>query len=139
MSELPKSLQAVPIPDIDQGDRFSSTSNLVNKASLKIIDPNSRLIWGYISIDNTDRGPGLGGIRMVQDLSLNEIRRLALVMTLKNSAACLPYGGAKAGLILKSHELAGNRSLREGLMKGLPIAFLNYPTIVPPRIWELMK
>ena len=110
MSELPKSLQAVPIPDIDQGDRFSSTSNLVNKVSLKIIDPNSRLIWGYISIDNTDRGPGLGGIRMVQDLSLNEIRRLALVMTLKNSAACLPYGGAKAGLILKSHELAGNRA-----------------------------
>ena len=131
MSELPKSLQAVPIPDIDQGDRFSSTSNLVNKASLKIIDPNSRLIWGYISIDNTDRGPGLGGIRMVQDLSLNEIRRLALVMTLKNSAACLPYGGAKAGLILKSHELTGNRSIREGLMERLADCLFELPNYCP--------
>jgi glutamate dehydrogenase/leucine dehydrogenase len=49
-------------------------------------------------IDNTVRGPGLGGIRMAPDLTLLEVSRLARAMTLKNSAACLPLGGGKSGL-----------------------------------------
>ena len=131
MSELPKSLQAVSLPNIEQDDRFATTSNLVNTISMKIIDPDNESIWGYISIDNTDRGPGLGGIRMVQEVSLNEIRRLARVMTLKNSVACLPYGGAKAGIILKSHKLVENTSLREELMEKFADCIFDLPAYCP--------
>jgi glutamate dehydrogenase (NAD(P)+) len=131
MSKLPKTLEAVLLPENEQSDRFTITPELACKTSLKIIDPDSQSIWGYISIDNIDRGPGLGGIRMVQDLSLNEIRRLARVMTLKNSVACLPYGGAKAGIILKSNELIENASLRKGFMERLADCLFKLPAYCP--------
>ena len=117
--KLPKSLKAVPLPGISQEDRFSSARDLIAETSYRIVDPDSNSIWGYIAIDNTQRGPGLGGIRMVQDLSLNEISRLARVMTVKNSSACLPYGGAKAGITLKSFELTDNSAIREELIENL--------------------
>jgi glutamate dehydrogenase (NAD(P)+) len=131
MSELPRSLRAVSLPEKSQGDRFSTASELIAEASYKIIDPDSQSIWGYISIDNTQRGPGLGGIRMVQNLSLNEIKRLARVMTLKNSASCLPYGGAKAGIILKSSELVENLSYRDECIEKLADCLFELPDYAP--------
>jgi len=131
MSELPKSLKVVSLPKKNQTDRFATASELTTEDSYKIIDPDSQSIWGYISIDNTDRGPGLGGIRMVQNLSLNEIMRLARVMTLKNSAACLPYGGAKAGIILKSTEGVENSAYREELFEKLADCLFELPAYAP--------
>jgi glutamate dehydrogenase (NAD(P)+) len=49
-------------------------------------------------IDNTAKGPSLGGVRMAPDVSTEECFRLARAMTLKNAAADLPYGGGKAVL-----------------------------------------
>ena len=49
-------------------------------------------------IDNTARGPSLGGVRMAPDVSTEECFRLARAMTLKNAAADLPHGGGKAVL-----------------------------------------
>lgn len=131
MSELPKTLKAVPLPDKDQGDRFSVADDLTAKVSYQIVDPESQSIWGYVAIDNTQRGPGLGGIRMVPDLRLNEVTRLARVMTLKNSAACLPYGGAKAGIILKSDALAKNPDCRRQLMEMLADCLYELPDYAP--------
>ncbi len=113
MYKLPKILKAVSLPKKNQTDRFNLASEIVAENFYKIIDPANCSIWGYISIDNTQRGTELGGIRRVQNLSLNEIVRLARVMTLKNSAACLPYGGAKSGIILKSSDRVENSTYRE--------------------------
>ncbi|MBI4253071.1 Glu/Leu/Phe/Val dehydrogenase [Candidatus Uhrbacteria bacterium] len=55
-------------------------------------------IWGYCVIDNTQRGPGKGGIRMTPSVSEEEVCRLARAMTLKNSLADIPFGGAKSGI-----------------------------------------
>lgn len=55
-------------------------------------------IWGYCVIDNTRRGPGKGGIRMTPSVSEEEVCRLARAMTLKNSLADIPFGGAKSGI-----------------------------------------
>lgn len=52
-----------------------------------------------VVVDNVARGPALGGIRMVPDVTLYEIFRLARAMTLKNAAAGLPHGGGKAGIM----------------------------------------
>ena len=128
---LPKSLKAILLSDREQGDRFTTSPELATKKSYKIIDPDSSSIWGYITIDNTQRGPGLGGIRMVQDLSLNEIVRLAQAMTLKNSAACLPYGGAKAGISLNSLELAENSVYRKELIEKLADCLFELPDYTP--------
>ncbi len=131
MSELPKSLKAVSLPLKNQADRFSTASDLEAEDSYKIIDPDNQSTWGYISIDNTQRGPGLGGIRMVQNLSLNEIMRLARVMTLKNSAACLPYGGAKAGIILKTNKLIDNSAYRNECIEKFAHCLFEIPTYAP--------
>ncbi len=53
---------------------------------------------GALVIDNTSRGPGKGGTRMRPSLTINEVARLARVMTWKWAAADLRFGGAKAGL-----------------------------------------
>jgi len=127
MSPLPSSLKAVLLPDTDREDRFTTT--WVAESSYRIIDRS--LTWGYVTIDNTQRGPGLGGIRMVQDLSANEISRLARVMTMKNSLACLPYGGAKAGIILKSPELTKSSANREELLEKLADCLFELPAYVP--------
>ncbi len=53
---------------------------------------------GVCVIHNTARGPGKGGIRMVPDLTTEEVMGLARAMTWKNAMADLPFGGAKSGI-----------------------------------------
>ena len=49
-------------------------------------------------VDNVAAGPSIGGLRMAQDVSVEECFRLARAMTLKNAAAGLPHGGGKSVL-----------------------------------------
>ena len=46
-------------------------------------------------IDNVALGPSIGGIRIAEDVSVEECFRLARAMTFKNAAAGLPHGGGK--------------------------------------------
>ena len=113
---LPKSLSAELLPRAQIEDRFSNNSIAQQEANYQFIDPETNKVWGYVCIDNTQRGPGLGGIRMATNIRLNEVSRLARAMTLKNSAACLPYGGGKAGLIANE-----SRFYNDSNFKGLLI------------------
>lgn len=54
---------------------------------------------GFVVVDNVACGAAIGGVRMATDVGLSEVARLARAMTLKNAAASLPHGGAKAGII----------------------------------------
>ncbi len=53
---------------------------------------------GVCVIHNTARGPGKGGMRMVPDVTKEEVMGLARAMTWKNAMADLPFGGAKSGI-----------------------------------------
>lgn len=53
---------------------------------------------GYRVQHNTSRGPGKGGVRFHQNVSLSEVMALAAWMTVKNAAVNVPYGGAKGGI-----------------------------------------
>jgi len=55
-------------------------------------------IRGFVVIDNTAMGVGKGGVRMLPDVTVNEVARLARAMTWKNAIADLPLGGAKGGI-----------------------------------------
>ena len=100
---LPKnSLCPRLLPKNQDSDRFSHDNKMIEPTNYEIIDPADNKIWGYVTIDNTERGPGLGGIRMAPNLHLQEVNRLARAMTLKNSAACLPHGGAKSGIVINN-------------------------------------
>ena len=53
---------------------------------------------GYRVQHNTSRGPGKGGVRFHQDVTLTEVMALAAWMSVKNAAVGVPYGGAKGGV-----------------------------------------
>lgn len=62
-------------------------------------------VEGYVVVWNTEiakggklEGAGKGGTRITPDLTLDQVKRLARTMALKNAAAGLPMGGAKSGL-----------------------------------------
>ncbi|MBL1101137.1 Glu/Leu/Phe/Val family dehydrogenase [Streptomyces coffeae] len=54
---------------------------------------------GVLVIDNTARGTGKGGTRMSPGVTVEEVARLARVMTWKWASVDLFYGGAKAGIV----------------------------------------
>lgn len=53
---------------------------------------------GYRVQHNTSRGPGKGGVRFHQDVTLSEVMALAAWMSIKNAAVNVPFGGAKGGV-----------------------------------------
>ncbi len=53
---------------------------------------------GYRVQHNLSRGPGKGGIRYHQDVTLSEVMALSGWMSIKNAAMNLPFGGAKGGI-----------------------------------------
>ncbi len=53
---------------------------------------------GYRVHHNTSRGPGKGGVRFHQDVTLSEVMALAGWMTIKNAVVNVPFGGAKGGI-----------------------------------------
>ena len=53
---------------------------------------------GYRVQHNTSRGPGKGGVRFHQHVTLSEVMALSAWMTIKNAAVNVPYGGAKGGI-----------------------------------------
>lgn len=66
---------------------------------IRVWDPRIQML-GFLVIDNTALGPGKGGIRMSASVTEEEVRRLARTMTWKNALAGIPFGGAKAGILL---------------------------------------
>ena len=53
---------------------------------------------GFRVQHNLSRGPGKGGVRFHQDVTLSEVMALAAWMSIKNAAVNVPYGGAKGGV-----------------------------------------
>jgi glutamate dehydrogenase (NAD(P)+) len=61
---------------------------------------------GYRVQHNTSRGPGKGGVRYHQDVTLSEVMALSAWMTIKNAAVNVPYGGAKGGIRVDPRKLS---------------------------------
>ena len=56
-------------------------------------------VLGYLVVDSFVAGRSCGGVRMLGDIDMGEIRALAQAMTLKYGFLGLPQGGAKAGVL----------------------------------------
>ncbi len=61
---------------------------------------------GYRVQHNTSRGPGKGGVRYHQDVTLSEVMALSAWMSIKNAAVNVPFGGAKGGVRVDPHTLS---------------------------------
>ncbi|MFC5677911.1 Glu/Leu/Phe/Val family dehydrogenase [Aeromicrobium endophyticum] len=61
-------------------------------------DGSVELLTGHRVQHNFSRGPTKGGLRFSSDVTLDEVRALAMWMTWKCALVDLPYGGAKGGV-----------------------------------------
>ncbi|MFX1273720.1 MAG: Glu/Leu/Phe/Val dehydrogenase [Promethearchaeota archaeon] len=69
-------------------------------------DGKLKIFEGYRVHHNTVRGPGKGGIRYSPDVTLDEVRALAMWMTWKTAILDLPLGGAKGGVNVDPEKLS---------------------------------
>ena len=56
---------------------------------------------GFRVTHNIARGPSKGGIRYHPDVTLDEVRSLAMWMTWKCALMGIPFGGAKGGVVVQ--------------------------------------
>src|SRR5690242_19791076 len=61
-------------------------------------DGSTQAFEGYRVTHNIARGPSKGGIRYHPDVTLDEVRALAMWMTWKCALTGIPFGGAKGGI-----------------------------------------
>lgn len=73
---------------------------------------NYRLFKGYRVQHNNALGPYKGGIRYHADVSLDHVKSLAVLMTVKCSLAGLPYGGGKGGVKVNPRQLSPDELMR---------------------------
>ncbi|MGA7987051.1 MAG: Glu/Leu/Phe/Val dehydrogenase [Candidatus Dormiibacterota bacterium] len=73
---------------------------------VKMDDGSVRVFEGYRVQHNMARGPAKGGIRYHQDVTLDEVKALAMWMTWKCAIAGLPFGGAKGGVVVDPKALS---------------------------------
>ncbi|MBA2653565.1 MAG: Glu/Leu/Phe/Val dehydrogenase [Gammaproteobacteria bacterium] len=73
---------------------------------VRMDDGSLKIFTGYrVHHDNT-RGPTKGGIRFHPEVSLDEVKALALWMTFKCAVVNIPYGGAKGGITVDPKKLS---------------------------------
>ncbi len=65
-----------------------------------------RMFKGYRVQHNMSRGPTKGGIRFHPDVSLDEVKALAMWMTWKCALVNIPFGGAKGGVICDAKNMS---------------------------------
>jgi glutamate dehydrogenase (NAD(P)+) len=62
-------------------------------------DESVEVFQGYRVTHNIARGPSKGGIRYHPDVTLDEVKALAMWMTWKCALMGIPFGGAKGGVV----------------------------------------
>ena len=79
---------------------------LVVHFPVEMDDGSFRLFTGFRVQHNIARGPCKGGLRYHPNLTLDDVRALAMYMTWKTAVVDLPFGGAKGGVICDPRELS---------------------------------
>lgn len=87
-------------------------SELMTHFPVKLEDGRFQLFKGYRVQHNNILGPYKGGMRYHADVSLDHIKALAALMTLKCGLVQLPLGGAKGGVQVDPRKLSQSELMR---------------------------
>jgi glutamate dehydrogenase (NAD(P)+) len=80
--------------------------SLIVSIPVRMDSGSIRVFNGYRVHHDLTRGPAKGGIRYHPQVSLDEVKALAMWMTWKCAVVNIPYGGAKGGVIVEPKELS---------------------------------
>lgn len=106
---LRKLERAFPFTTLD-ADAFERlrNPNAVLEVSIPVrMDTGAfEIFTGYRVRHDTSRGPAKGGIRFHPTVTVDELKALALGMTVKCAVVGVPFGGGKGGVIVDTTELS---------------------------------
>ncbi len=80
--------------------------SLIVSIPIKMDNGSIEIFQGYRVHHSTIRGPAKGGIRYSPEVTLDEIKALAFLMTFKTSLLELPLGGSKGGVCVDIKRLS---------------------------------
>jgi glutamate dehydrogenase (NAD(P)+) len=119
-------LEDIP-PGIIEFLRYPKRELTVN-FPVKMDDGSLRMFIGYRVHYNNVLGPTKGGIRFHPDVTLDEVRALAMWMTWKCSLMNIPYGGAKGGVAVDPAQLSPGELERLTRRYATDISILMHPS-----------
>jgi glutamate dehydrogenase (NAD(P)+) len=102
---------AADVLNLEQGVRGilrEPQRQLIVNFPVKMDDGSVRILEGYRVQHSLNRGPTKGGIRYHPQVTLNEVKALAMWMTWKCAVAGIPFGGAKGGVVVDPKQLSRN-------------------------------
>jgi glutamate dehydrogenase (NAD(P)+) len=73
---------------------------------VKMDDGTVQVFTGYRIQHNLGRGPAKGGVRYHPDVTLDEVKALAMWMTWKCAVVGIPFGGGKGGVVVDPKKLS---------------------------------
>jgi glutamate dehydrogenase (NAD(P)+) len=73
---------------------------------VKMDDGTVQVLTGHRVQHNVTRGPAKGGIRYHQDVTLDEVKALAMWMSWKCAVVGIPFGGGKGGVVVDPKKLS---------------------------------
>src|SRR5690349_12783163 len=79
---------------------------LIVSVPFEMDDGSWQVVQGYRVQHDVSRGPAKGGIRFHPQVTLDEVKALAMWMTWKCAVVNLPYGGAKGGIEVDPKQLS---------------------------------
>jgi glutamate dehydrogenase (NAD(P)+) len=100
---------AADLLDLDEGMRQIlrvPQRELTVNFPVKMDDGRIQVFTGFRIHHNITRGPAKGGIRYHPDVSIDEVRALAMWMTWKCATVNIPYGGAKGAVVVDPKRLS---------------------------------
>jgi len=97
-TQLNKAFQIGEAPEAVQTILRQPKNEIIINFPVRMDDGTFRLFKGYRIQHNNIRGPFKGGLRYHQDVSLDEVKALAALMTYKCSLLDIPFGGSKGGI-----------------------------------------
>lgn len=72
--------------------------SLIVTIPINMDDGSLKIFEGYRVHHSTLRGPAIGGVRYAKDLTLDDVKALAFLMTFKTALLGIPLGGSKGGI-----------------------------------------
>jgi len=96
---------------LDVGDEFADRLRTAHReitVQLPFVDDGGRMrvVTGFRVQHSDVRGPFKGGLRFHPTVDLDDVRRLAELMTWKTALVDLPFGGAKGGVAVDPRTLS---------------------------------
>ena len=85
---------------------------LIVSVPIRMDDGAVRVFEGFRVQHNLARGPAKGGIRYHPNVTLDEVKALAMWMTWKCATVNIPYGGAKGGVICDPKSMSAGEKER---------------------------